>query len=341
MSDLHDALQAVLAERGLDGRTCFTSVYPEAPGGERLVLEAGNRDVAREVERRVDSAGLRVRVLPDDPALPGIMLANHSVVDVRRKPDHASELVSQAIHGDVLEPLKQEGDWYLVRMADRYIGWVRSWHLSAVTRSDVEAFLARARHRVSGTVIQVFEAPDERALPVTDAVVGTPVVAGPGGRRGWRHIELADGRKGFAPSKGIAAMPRGRRLSGEGLVATGMRFLGIPYLWGGTTPKGFDCSGLVQRIYRLHGLELPRDADMQARHGALKDTDDFWDLETGDLLFFGKSGGRITHVAMYLSDALFLHASGHVRVASLSPAHKLYESRLVPEWRLTRDPRRA
>jgi cell wall-associated NlpC family hydrolase len=122
------------------------------------------------------------------------------------------------------------------------------------------------------------------------------------------------------------------------LAATGLRFLGIPYLWGGSTPKGFDCSGLMQRIYRLHGLLLPRDADMQSRFGALRSTRDLNSLATGDLLFFGKIPQRITHVGMVLPDRLFLHAYGQVRVNSLDPAHPLFEPVLAQDWRLTRDP---
>jgi cell wall-associated NlpC family hydrolase len=122
------------------------------------------------------------------------------------------------------------------------------------------------------------------------------------------------------------------------LTATGVRFLGIPYLWGGSTPKGFDCSGLVQRIYRLHGVILPRDSDQQSRIGGEKHVASLDDLAPGDLLFFGRAAQRITHVGMALPDRLFLHAYGQVRVNSLDPAHPLFEPNLARDWRLTRDP---
>jgi cell wall-associated NlpC family hydrolase len=127
-------------------------------------------------------------------------------------------------------------------------------------------------------------------------------------------------------------------VSRDQLTATGLRFLGIPYLWGGSTPKGFDCSGLVQRIYRLQGLILPRDSDMQAHFGQEKKVDSLEDLAPGDLLFFGRAAQRITHVAMALPDRLFLHAHGQVRVNSVDPAHPLFEASLARDWRLTRDP---
>jgi cell wall-associated NlpC family hydrolase len=340
MSSIHTHIDAVLAERGLDRRTCFVAVFAQAPQGDRVVFECSDDAVSREVLRRLpesESRDVRGVVLPSDD-VPKLLLASHSVVDVRRKPDHASELVTQVIYGDTLEVLKHDGDWFLVRMADGYIGWIRSWHLSPVEPAAAAHFDRAAKHRVVANVIQVLEEAAAAALPVSDAVTGTRLIAESGGRRGWRRVTFADGRGGYTLSKGIGLIPRRKTVSREGLVATGMRFLGIPYLWGGTTPKGFDCSGLIQRIFALHGVRLPRDADQQSRFGRLKEAESQQDLDTGDLLFFGKAGATISHVAMYVADGLFLHAFGHVRVGALDPRHNLFDARLVTDWRATRDP---
>jgi cell wall-associated NlpC family hydrolase len=155
----------------------------------------------------------------------------------------------------------------------------------------------------------------------------------------WLAVQLADGRTGFVRASDLEKPPSTRRaVSRDRLVATGMRFVGIPYLWGGSTPRGFDCSGLVQRIYRLQGVVLPRDSDQQARIGALKSVGSLDDLAPGDLLFFGRAAQRITHVAMVLPDRLFLHAYGQVRVNSLDPENPHYLPDLARLWRLTRDP---
>ena len=129
-----------------------------------------------------------------------------------------------------------------------------------------------------------------------------------------------------------------RHVSRKSLAATGLKFLGVPYLWGGTTPKGFDCSGLVQRIYRLHGILLPRDSDQQAKFGEPKHVGRPELLETGDLLFFGKSETQITHVAIYLSVNRFLHAHGQVRIGSLDSRHPLYDGKLAKDWKISRNP---
>jgi hypothetical protein len=175
-------------------------------------------------------------------------------------------------------------------------------------------------------------------LPVSDLVVGTPLAVTGNAADGWLAVDLPEGRSGFVRSSHVEARETRKLLSRNQLTATGLRFLGIPYLWGGSTPKGFDCSGLVQRIYRLQGLILPRDSDMQARFGREKRIDSLDDLVAGDLVFFGRAAQRITHVGMVVPDRLFLHAYGQVRVNSLDPAHPLYEPSLARDWRLTRDP---
>ena len=202
----------------------------------------------------------------------------------------------------------------------------------------MEHFRKTAKHRVLDNVLQIYTEADERALPLCDAVVGTPLVARASGRRGWRRVRLANGREGFVRGRGIEAIPRTRRISRESLSATGMRFMGIPYLWGGNTPKGFDCSGLIQRIFQLHGVVVPRDSDLQSRFGREKTVGHPEALETGDLLFFGKSREQIGHVALYLSNGLFLHAHGQVKVGAVDSTHPLFERKLVGDWQATRDP---
>jgi cell wall-associated NlpC family hydrolase len=234
-------------------------------------------------------------------------------------------------------PLKAEGEWVLARLDDGYIGWIRDWHLRAWSGAQRDAFAGRARHRIRSNHAEVLTAADGAAAPLAQLVVGTPVVAGATAGRGWMPVELADGRSGFIRKAHLEATPRGRATPAR-LAKTGLRFVGIPYLWGGNTPNGFDCSGLVQRIFRLNGILLPRDSDMQARFGKERRVGDPSELEPGDLVFFGRSDDAITHVALVLPDQTLLHSYGQVVVNSLDTSSDRYSARLASIWRLTRSP---
>jgi len=345
LAEINAIVATVLKNRSLDQRTCYTSVAPVPPDGSRIRIECSDGDVLGEIEQilrqtpdAVSGTPLCIPLPESAAQLPEILVTVTSVADVRRTPAHASELVTQLIYGDIVLPLKQEGDWILIRIDDGYIGWIRSWYVRESTYAEAKDFFEQAGHRVAATVTQIFETPRRGSLPLSDAVIGTPVWVEPCDKRGWRRVRLPDGKAGFIRGSALESVPKGTSVSRNRLSTIGLKFLGVPYLWGGNTPKGFDCSGLIQRIFKLCGVLLPRDSDMQAKFGREKRSGNLDSLHTGDLLFFGKGRTQITHVAMYLSDSLFLHAYGQVRINSLSPQHPLFEDKLVKDWRITRDP---
>jgi hypothetical protein len=340
LQELNDAIAAALEAAGLDQRHCYAAVHPLPPDGS-LALECSDAGVLAEISRRAGRAadGVVLHLLDGaDPDLPDGLAVASSVAGLRREPTHAAEMVTQAICGDSLVPLKCDGDWYLVRLEDGYLGWIRAWHTVELSPKEQRDYIEGVRHRVAVNHAEVLEWAHEDATPVTDLVIGTHLKITACGTRGWRAAVLPDGREGFIKARSVEPVPRRRRPSRERLAATGLRFLGIPYLWGGNTPKGFDCSGLMQRIFRLNGVLLPRDSDLQARHGRFIAAGRPDDLQTGDLMFFGKSEQSVSHVAMVLPDGLFLHAYGQVRVGSLDPGHRLYEPRLARIWLHCRDP---
>jgi cell wall-associated NlpC family hydrolase len=152
------------------------------------------------------------------------------------------------------------------------------------------------------------------------------------------QVEYPDGRTAYLLKR--SAQPFVQWLSEanatpERLIATAMRFIGIPYLWGGTSGKGFDCSGLTKVVYFLNGIHLPRDAGQQATAGAPVDPGaELEHVEIGDLLFFGSKADsttkqRVTHVGLYLGNRKFINASsvpGYVVITSLNPADAEYSA---------------
>ena len=256
------------------------------------------------------------------------------VADVRRDPDPASELVTQALmHTPAKEENIRDG-WTHVTLPD-YTGWVQSNQLAEPALKGFTKIGANCATPLDlVAVITTTHAPlfadavgDETldtvylstALPLLDTTQARLQVALPGGASGW----LARGTVSIRRSS--EAYPR----SPVSVITTYARaFIGVPYLWGGTSYQGIDCSGFVQLCYRMGGYIIPRDADQQ--YEALPHSIEQHTMQEGDLLFFGHPS--ITHVAMALNQKEFIHAEGHefnrVVINSLDPADEHYNKRL-------------
>jgi cell wall-associated NlpC family hydrolase len=231
-------------------------------------------------------------------------------------PDESLDVVSQATLGQVVEVLQTSGTFARVQTPDHYEGWV--------PRSAIGEYAdpAAPRYARAGRVVEVtslmanlYGDPDvTTARPKTLAPLATRLeVTADGPSERWLVVRLPSGDTGHVQAGDVRAVdpvaPR-RRGSPEDLVATARRFLGVPYLWGGMTVHGIDCSGFVSRVYFANGVLLPRDADQQfAAPSALPV--DRPDLRPGDLLFFGSDAKTVTHVGLYVGDGRFLNATTH------------------------------
>jgi gamma-D-glutamyl-L-lysine dipeptidyl-peptidase len=179
----------------------------------------------------------------------------------------------------------------------------------------------------------VKDQPSPASAGVCD-VVGGCVLRKIGENKDWMHVALADGRMGYIPKSSVTDYANwGTQIvpTAGKLEQTAKLFLGIPYLWGGTSVKGMDCSGFTKTVYLLNGMMLKRDANQQAEDGKEIDPGKNWEnLRKGDLLFFGhKANGdrpeKISHVALYLDTLSFIHSSGKIRISSLDPASPLFD----------------
>jgi hypothetical protein len=244
---------------------------------------------------------------------------NHNVVSVRAEPANQAEQTSQAIFGETVLVHDHKGEYSEIETPDSYRGWCLTRHLSILETGERYPNPKRAA-MVAPLFLPVFRGQSGRSERITLLTLGTVVELAEGDTTAdLVPIRFPNGTSGFLEG-GALIVPEYPELENLGpnlaVVARGM--IGVPYLWGGRTPFGFDCSGFTQRVYWLCGVTIPRDAYLQAvwdGFGAVEKDD----LRAGDLVFFAGDEDprniKITHVGLALADGRFIHASGKMGVA--------------------------
>ena len=236
-------------------------------------------------------------------------LVTAGVADIRAEPDDDSELVDQAHLTEVLTVLGARGDWRYVQGPDQYLGWIRADLIFELPgpggRGTVAVLLANVYEREtrSSAVIERIPAGTQPPQSWRAARQGEPYRPPEWAEVPLRGRSAAASRVGYLAVADTAAddeIPH-RFPTADDYLKTAEAFIGVPYLWGGTTALGIDCSGFVQAVYRLNGVALPRDADQQAMLGRKVDT-----ARAGDLMFFGDES--VTHVALAAGARAFVHA---------------------------------
>jgi len=218
---------------------------------------------------------------------------------MRADASHKSELVNQLIFGDLFEVLYTKEEWLFVRLEhDQYQGWVNENQICFLTQDEYNT-LVEAPALLSADHVQLLE----------NLSTGAMLLIGAGCNLYFPDNDTyAIAGKVFRTT-GKTQSPRFDALE---LVENALQFLDAPYLWGGRTPFGLDCSGFMQLVFKLSGIRLPRDASQQAKVGT--DIHLISDAKTGDLVFFGHQEKPITHVGMLLSEGKIIHAFGKVRI---------------------------
>jgi cell wall-associated NlpC family hydrolase len=258
------------------------------------------------------AAALAASAAPDAPRHEAVVVV--AVENMYSAPDEDKDVVSQATLGQVVTILETKEAFSRVETPDRYPGWIRRAALAEYTDGSAPRYATQGPVvEVASLMANVYREPDvTTARPRIQAPLATRLeVSGRGPGERWIAVRLPGGDTGYIqsgdvkPADPAAKHPRG---DGAALVATARRFLGVPYLWGGMTAHGVDCSGFVSRVYHANGIEIPRDADLQFDDpGALPVERDH--LQAGDLVFFGRDAKHITHVGLYLADGHFISAT--------------------------------
>lgn len=240
-------------------------------------------------------AATRTRVAMVAPPSAVVIAA---IADVRATADGAAELVDQLHFGEQVTILATRQGWHYVQADDHYFGWSRAEGLAPLGP-------VRGRMVVARALAPAHRERDARSDAIAVLPAGTELP-----RRGdegpWLSVTVPAGggvARAFVSlddAVDLADLPHRPPTAGD-LIATAEAFIGVPYLWGGTTGLGLDCSGYVQQVYRLNGLRLDRDADQQAMEGRPVER-----AARGDLIFFGER--HVTHVALATGERTFLNA---------------------------------
>ncbi len=227
-----------------------------------------------------------------------------SIMPLRAVSDDRSEMVSQILFGETLEVLEQSPNWAYVRISyDNYQGWVDPKQFTIIDDQEMNR-ISTSPMFYSNDLVQVVSSKNNKQM--IPLLMGSHMPA-----LIQNKFKIADQEYTYEGSSVISNIKPKRKT----IIENAMTFINAPYLWGGKSPFGIDCSGLTQTVYKLSGIKLDRDASLQAKQG---DTVNFiTDAKVGDLAFFDNNDGNIIHVGILLGDNKILHASGKVRVDAI------------------------
>ncbi len=226
---------------------------------------------------------------------------NQSVVPVRASATHTSEMVNQLLFGETFDVLDKSGDFVRIRgTADKYEGFIHQKQFVPVTGETIALLNSKMNQFSAEPVSEITETKSGITFPV---LIGSNLTGFENG-----SFQVGSFEYRFSGRIQQPEMPAGP----DKLADTARRFLGAPYLWGGRSLFGIDCSGLVQVVFMMHGITIQRDASYQAQAGEMVNLSS--EAIAGDLAFFDDDEGQIVHVGMLTGNRQIIHASGHVRM---------------------------
>ncbi|QZK89995.1 MULTISPECIES: C40 family peptidase [Flavobacterium] len=223
-------------------------------------------------------------------------ICNLAVIPLRHEASDKSEIVSQVLFGEHFEILEKNNQWFKIKLQyDNYEGWIDSKQMQLISENSYQN-LTDDTIILNADLLEYITGTNNLMLPIP---LGASLSF-------LNHLDINKDNFEFEGTKTSGKKNK------DNLIKTSFMYLNAPYLWGGKTPFGIDCSGFTQMVYKLNGYHLLRDASQQATQGeALSFIEE---SEPGDLAFFDNDEGSIIHVGIIMDDNYIIHASGKVRI---------------------------
>lgn len=333
--------QSIKTEYAPDKRVAIFDINFDTKGNK--IIAFGMTDSKEGYQKLLDSLHSldvdfisEIRVLPD--AIIGnkmYAVARNSVINIRSAPKHSAELGTQGLLGMPLKVLDKQGDFYRIQTPDNYISWVDKGGITKMTKAEFERWNASKKIIFTKNFGYVYADKDEKSNIVSDITLGG-ILQYVSEDANFYEVKYPDNRKGFVKKSDAFIYNnwlQNLQPTQEKIEQIAKKMNGFPYLWGGTSAKGIDCSGFTKMVYLMNGFVIPRDASQQVNAGKIVDENlNFSDLQKGDLLFFGTKATsekkqKVVHVGIWLGNNKmeFIHASGNVHLSSMDEKQPNYD----------------
>lgn len=331
-----DSLKTVYAP---DTRVALWDVAINATSDTLIIQgEIDNQKAFDAIEKtfydQFPNSEIKLTLLPENGQFIGALI-NNSVANLRSQPKHSAEIATQALLGTPIRVLKKQGEWYLVQTPNNYIAWVDDDGIVEINKKSLDNYKNQKKVVYNQLQGYSYEEPKVKSQTVSDLVMGC-ILAVISSKRKYYQVQYPDKRTAWVRKNEVIDYNEflEKKPQESEIVKTAMKFMGLPYLWGGTSAKAVDCSGFTSTIYYMNGSILQRDASQQIRYGKVVSSKyESKNLLPGDLLFFGRPASdslpeKVTHVAIYIGNSEFIHASGKVRINSMDKSRNNF----IPEY---------